>query len=333
MKRRTKITFILLVATAAGIFIVLKFIGNGTTTQKSTIREIHPTHGTIQTTVSTTGVVYPRNRLEVLPTVSGRIEKILVNEGDKVRRGQLLAYMSSTDRASLIDAARGQGSDAVKYWEETYKPIPVIAPIDGTIIVRTIEPGQTVNTTTDIVVISDMLIVRASVDETDIGRVALGQRASISLDAHPEITVMGKVSRIFYESATSNNVTIYYVQIECDHIPSVFRSGMSANIEIIEKMSKDALLLPAEAVSSENGESYVMVKGNGNGKSHPEKKVVTTGLSNNGMTEIKSGITENDTIIIVSKNFVLPKSNTGKNMFLPSGPSRNNRNPGPRGPM
>jgi membrane fusion protein, macrolide-specific efflux system len=329
MKRKSKIIIAVLVVAAAIVF-AYKFFGSKDA--EAVTKEIHPSRGNIQVTISTTGIVYPRNRLEVIPTVPGRIEKMMVNEGDTVRKGQILAYMSSSDRASLIDAARSQGADAMKYWEEAYKPIPIIAPIDGTVIVRTIEPGQTVTTATDIAVISDKLIVRAAVDETDIGRVALGQRASVSLDAHPEITVTGKVSRIFYESTISNNVTIYYVQIECDRIPSVFRSGMSANIEIVEKTRRNALLLPGETVKDDNGEKYVVVKGESEGKQRPERRIVTTGLSSNGNIEITSGLADSDTVIISSKTFVLPQSDSGKNMFMPSG-SKNNKNRGLRGPM
>lgn len=331
-KRKIKIIIAILIIAAGATLLVYKFTGAGSKDAKTAIKEIHPTRGDIQVIVSTTGIVYPRNRLEVLPTVAGRIEKIFVNEGDKVRKGQLLAYMSSADRASLVDAARSQGAEALKYWEEAYKPIPIIAPIEGTVIVRTIEPGQTVTTATDIVVISDKLIVRASVDETDIGRVALGQHASVSLDAHPEITVKGTVSHIYYESTTSNNVTIYYVQIECDRIPPVFRSGMSANIEIVEKTRRNALLLPSEAVKEDNGEKYIVIKGEENGKPRPEKRIITTGLTSNDDIEILTGLNDDDTVIVSSKSFVLPKSSSGKNMFMPSGPT-NGRTRAPRGPM
>jgi membrane fusion protein, macrolide-specific efflux system len=332
MKRKTKLLILLVVVCGAVALTV--YACSGGKNPQGVIRPVRPVREDIQITVSTTGTVSPRNRLEVIPSVAGRIEKMLVSEGDYVRKGQVLAYMSSTDRASLIDAARAQGPAAVKYWEETYKPIPVVAPIEGTVIVRTIEPGQTVSTSTAIVVISDRLIVKASVDETDIGRVSLKQKATVSLDAHPEINVTGKVSRIYYESATSNNVTVYYVQIELDKIPPVFRSGMSANIEIVEKTIKNALMVPAEAVKEENGEKYVLVdkKPKNGEKSASERKVVTTGMTKDGNIQIASGLEEEEMVLVSSSGFVLPKSEKNKNMFMPSGPS-SNKNRGPRGPM
>ena len=164
-------------------------------------------------TVITTGVVEPQNRLEIKPSISGRIEEILVHEGDHVRSGDVLAWMSSTERAALIDAARSQGNKELKYWEEVYKKTPLISPIDGEIIDRPVEPGQTVTTSDAVLVLSDRLVVNAQFDETDVGKVKIGQKAFITLDAYPDIQLDGVVDHIAYESQVINNVTIYDVDI------------------------------------------------------------------------------------------------------------------------
>jgi macrolide-specific efflux system membrane fusion protein len=91
-------------------------------------RTVAPERGDIRKFISTTGTVEPRNRLEIKPTIAGRVESVLVVEGQAVRRGQLLAWMSSTERAALIDAARMQGEAELGYWENAYKPTPIIAP-------------------------------------------------------------------------------------------------------------------------------------------------------------------------------------------------------------
>ncbi len=72
-------------------------------------RELTITRGDIDVTVLATGVVQPSNRLEIKPPIAGRVEQVLVNEGQHVRRGQVLAWMSSSERAALIDAARAKG--------------------------------------------------------------------------------------------------------------------------------------------------------------------------------------------------------------------------------
>ncbi len=313
MKAKTKVTIILgVIIAAALIFITSGFRKPGG--EKSTMKEIKPVTGDITLTVSTTGTVLPKNRLEVKSSVAGRIEKIFVNEGDTVKTGQVLALMSSTDRAALMDAARLQGAQSLKYWEEAYKPIPIVAPINGTVIVRSVEPGQTVTTTDDIIIISDILNVKAQVDETDIGRVKLGQRAFITLDSHPETVVNGRVAHIYYESATVNNVTVYYVSIIPDKIPEIFRSGMSATVEIVDREEKGVLLIPEDAVTTENGASYVMVKGKG--APAGVKRMITTGITSGGNMEVKEGLTPDDTILVKDEKFVLQQSESSKNPFM-----------------
>ncbi len=308
------------------VIILSAFIINKITSSKKTdlnVREIKPVIGDIRITVSTTGTVLPKNRLELKSSVAGRIEKILVKEGDEVKTGDVLVLMSSTDRAALIDAARLQGKEALKYWQDAYKPIPIVSPISGTVIVKSVEPGQTVTTTEDIIVISDRLIVKAQVDETDIGRVAEGQKAMITLDSHPEILVKGEVTHIYYESTTVSNVTVYYVVITPDIVPREFRSGMSASIDIIEKEKKNILLVPREAVAQNGGSNYVMIK-RGQGKP-PEKRVFTPGLSDDQNMEVKEGITGDDTIIISSKKITGAESSSSKNPFMPEPPGAKKR--------
>jgi len=316
MKFRTKIIIVFLMLSFAGFFFIIKF--SGANNSDADLKEIRPLTGNMKQSVSTTGTVLPRNRLELKPSAAGRIEKILVREGDTVRTGQILALMSSTDRAALIDAARLQGKESLKYWEKAYKPISIVSPIDGTVIVRSVEPGQTVTTSDDIIIISDRLIVKAQVDETDIGRVKVGQSAEITLDSHPEIIVRGKVSHIYYESTTVNNVTIYYVIIIPDRIPPEYRSGMSASIEILEKEKKDILMIPSEAILTESGKNYVMVR-TGDQKP-PEKRFITTGMTDEQYVEIKEGIGMNDVIIISSKKLVIQQAEKSKNPFMPEPP-------------
>lgn len=76
-------------------------------------REVMVTRDTLQSSILTTGDVRPRNRLLIKPPIAGRAESILVREGDAVKKGQILAWMSSTERAALLDAARAKGSDEV----------------------------------------------------------------------------------------------------------------------------------------------------------------------------------------------------------------------------
>lgn len=278
------------------------------------VKVVQPVKGSIKIFVSCTGTVLPKNRLEVKPPVNGRIESILVKEGDKVKIGAILAWMSSTDRAALLDAARGKGEKTLKYWEEIYKPIPLLAPIGGEVIVATTQPGQTVTTADAVVVLSDHLIVRAQVDETDIGKVTEDMKAVITLDAYPDTKIKAKVEHIYYESQTVNNVTIYPVDLLPQEVPEFFRSGMNASVDFLVQDKKDILVIPVEAVNK-NKENYVLLRQpNGN---EPVKARVELGITDDKNIEVLSGVTENDQIIVKSKKFSLPKSESGSNPFLP----------------
>ncbi|MBN1254693.1 MAG: efflux RND transporter periplasmic adaptor subunit [Deltaproteobacteria bacterium] len=280
---------------------------------------LNPEYGEIKTFISTTGTVQPQNRLAIKPPVSGRIEEIFVHEGDTVTVGQTLALMSSTERAALLDAARAQDNETLTYWKEVYKPTPLISPINGTVIVRGIEPGQTVTTTDAVIVLSDRLIVKAQVDETDIGKVRLQQTANISLDAYPQVKVRAIVDHIAYESKIVNNVTIYEVDILPVKVPPIFRSGMSANIDIIEQNKEHILLMPLEAVKQDNGGPFVLLA-QGNNK-EAVRRVVELGISDDKNVEIISGLTTQDTIIIDNYTYQpIKDSQQGSNPFMPNRP-------------
>lgn len=311
--KKWKILLIIIVIGGIAAFLIMR--SKGGASKGETTTEVTPAIGSIQSLVSTTGTVLPQNRLELKPPINGRVEKILVREGDKIKTGQTLAWMSSTERAALLDAAKDKGEDVLKYWEDAYKPIPLLAPIDGEVIVATVQPGQTVTTADAVLVLSDRLIVRAQVDETDIGKVKLGQSATVSLDAYPDVKINATVGHIYYESQTVNNVTIYNVDLIPDEVPGFFRSGMNANIDFVEQKKENTLLLPNEAVHKDKDGSYVLFS-QGPGK-EPMRQAVTTGISDDLNTEIVSGLNANDRIILKSEKYALPSDKQATNPFMP----------------
>lgn len=282
-------------------------------------KQINPSMEDIALTVVTTGLIQPQNRLQIKPSISGRIEEMLVKEGDRVIAGQILARMSSTERAALVDAARLESDEILEYWEAVYKKSPIIAPIDGDVIARYVEPGQTVTASDTILVLSDRLVVKAQFDETDIGRVNIGQDAVIVLDAYPDIRLQGVIDHIAYESEIINNVTIYNVDILTKAIPKILRSGMSVTVELIEKISRDAITVPASAVHYDGQRSFVLVKDASN---RALEKDVAVGISNDNKTEIISGLSLDDNIIVQDISGLPVRRQSGTNPFLPSGRRR-----------
>jgi macrolide-specific efflux system membrane fusion protein len=114
-------------------------------------------------------------------------------------------------------------------------------------------------------------------------------------------------------------VTIYKVDILPEAVPDVFRSGMSANVKIVQESKDNALLVPLNMVQQKNGKSFVFVS-EGPGEK-PVKREVKTGISDETNIEITSGLTAEDTIVEQVAKFSLPKSpTTGTSPFMPSRP-------------
>ncbi|MCL2335678.1 MAG: efflux RND transporter periplasmic adaptor subunit [Endomicrobia bacterium] len=243
-----------------------------------------------------TGQVTPRNRLAIKPPFAGRIEEVLVQEGDLIKKGEIIIWMSSSERAAMIDAARAMGDSEYKRWQEIYKPTPIVAPMNGFIILRQNEPGQTVTSADAPLVMADDLIIEASVDETDLRYIKIGDTLNMYLDAYPDDTFQGRVEHIAYESTVVSNVTVYTIKIRPLKKPKVFRAGMTATITVTAESKKDAMTIPSSFLTDKNGKKTVTVQ---TGKGVFETRNVKTGMSDGRHTEILSGINENDTVVIL----------------------------------
>lgn len=282
----------------------MALIGAGCTKKTQENRQLfNPERGTIAVELRLNGSVEPRNRLEIKPQVAGRMEEILVVEGQHVRKGETLAWMSSTDRAALLDAARATSDDEVKKWENIYRPAPLVSPLDGFVIARSREPGQSVSLSDVILVMADTLIVTANVDETDLRYIRTGTRVNIALDAYPDNYFPGIVEHVAYESQVINNVTVYEVKIRPEHVPAAFRSGMTASIICIAQKKDDALLLPVEAITYNGSKRTVLVAGTG-ADAADETRAVKTGITDGKNIEITEGVSENDQVVVTGKKLI-----------------------------
>lgn len=317
--KRTLVT-LLLAAAAWGGWAWWK---RGRAVQAPAYTELKVERGDLVLSVQANGTVQPRNRLAVRPPLAGRVEQVLVREGERVRRGQVLAWLSSAERAALLDAARARGPEALERWEGLYKPTPLLAPISGDVIARSTEPGQSVGSADAVVVLSDRLIVKAQVDETDIARVRPGQEAVIRLDAYSREPLRGRVGHIAYEARTVNNVTLYDVDVLPEAVPAFMRSGMSASVDFVHQRREGVLLLPLQAVQGRRGEAQVLVPGP-QGAARPLTKAVRTGLDNGEMVEIRAGLEEGDTVLVAAAGLPRAQAAAGSPLNF-GGPQQGNR--------
>ena len=265
--------------------------------------------------VETTGGVEPLNRIEIQPSSSGRIEKILVEEGRRVALGETLALMSSADRVAILDSARAMGDEQFNYWQEAYKPIKIISPIEGTVILKNVVEGQTVGANTVLFAISDRLIVAVGVDESDIGRVRTGQLAEIIRDAYPDSRVKGSVFQILDEGKNQSNVITYTVKIRPARVPDFFKSQMTANIKIRVTEPKPALFVPSRAVTLDASGATSVITALEKGK--PVHKKVVTGLDDGELVQIKRGLEEGEAVFYRGRPYRPQTASGGTNPLMP----------------
>jgi macrolide-specific efflux system membrane fusion protein len=289
MKKIIFIAVILIVAAAA--FFIFK--PKGETIDKTA----QISRRDLQVQFRETGTVSPRNRLEIKPPFAGRIEEILVEEGDKIKKGQIIIRMSSSERAAMLDAARAMGEQEFDRWQTIYKATPIVAPMDGFIILRSKEPGQTVSSGDPILVMADDLIIESQVDETDLRYIKIGDKLAIYLDAYPDENFEGIIEHVSYESTVVSNVTVYTIRIKPVKKPAVFRAGMTATITVTAESKKGAPSLPNNFISDRNGKKTVTVKTGKNGQAGFETKPVATGITDGRFTEILSGLNEGETVV------------------------------------
>jgi multidrug efflux pump subunit AcrA (membrane-fusion protein) len=293
MKKKVLITTLFAIAVTAAI-LIFKFKSPKQVIDKETTL----TSRDLYLELRENGFVTPRNRLEIKPSFNGRIEKILVNEGDKIKKGQLIILMSSSERSSMIDMARAISKQEYERCQNIYKPVPIIAYMDGFIISRQREPGQIVSSNEAILVMADDLIVETYIDETDLRYIKKGIRTKMYLDAYPEENFEGIVEHISYESKFLNNVNVYKIRIKPLKKPNVFKSGMSVRVMMIAKSKKNVPSIASTFISEIGDNKTVTVKTGGANKPAFETREIKTGMNDGIFTEILSGLNPSETVVI-----------------------------------
>ena len=177
---------------------------------------------------------------------------------DLIARSELDAAETklSLARASLAEnnAQVVQAKASLKQAETSLGYARIVSPVDGVVIARKVDVGQTVaaslQTPTLFSIAWDLtrMQIEASVDEADIGRIAEGQRAICRFDAWPDTTFEGTVTQVRLKSTVVSNVVTYTVIIRVDNSELKLKPSMTANVTIVTEEKKDVLKVPAAAL-------------------------------------------------------------------------------------
>ena len=183
-----------------------------------------------------------------------------------------------------------------------------IAPFDGVIASVPVNKGDTLSGGTVVAtLITTQEIAKISLNEIDAANVKVGQKATVTFDAVPDLTITGTVTNVDLIGTVSQGVVSYNVQITFDVNDARVKPGMSVSAAIITQVKTDVLTVPNGAIKAQGSSNYVEVfktapAGSEGGQAVPssilpDQQTVTIGISNDTMTEILTGLTEGQTIV------------------------------------
>ncbi|RWM73482.1 MAG: efflux RND transporter periplasmic adaptor subunit [Mesorhizobium sp.] len=188
-------------------------------------------------------------------------ERALVRAAALTKRGMatdqsLEAATATRDRSkAALDSAKASLAIAnadLKAQQTDFAKSTIYAPIDGIVLTRSVDPGQTVASSEApvlFVIAADLrnMELKAAVDEADIGAVKPGQHARFTVDAFPERPFDAEIRDISYASVTTDGVVTYDARFEVDNNELLLRPGMTATVSVVTKQAKGVLTVPAIA--------------------------------------------------------------------------------------
>ncbi len=191
--------------------------------------------------------------------------------------------------------------------EENLRNATIVSPIDGVVLSRDSEVGTAVSSillvgssATLIMTIGDLneVYVKGKVDESDIGKVYLGQPARITVESFKDQKFDGHVTKISPMGTEKDNVTTFEVRVSISNDKHILKAQMTANAEIILEEHKKVLAIPEGAVVYNKDKSTAVQQPDPTNEKGMRKVAIRTGISNGAKTEVLSGLTEGQQVIL-----------------------------------
>ena len=362
---------ILLVIIAIGIFGYRYYQQKQEKAQKPVIETAQAKYMNMKSVVSATGTIKPLESVEVSSKITARIKEILVEENQNVTAGQTVAILDGKDLETQKEQAEFTLSNAkIKYDRTSYlynigakskedlddaqynydtaqsklaetesdlAETVIVAPMNGVVIGEPLTAGtmavQGNNNPTVIMRIADLSKkqITAKVDETDIGNVKVGQKATFTVDAYSGKTFTATVSKISQtdvsnswdtssssssSSSTSAAVIYYSVTLDVDDPEGLLMPAMTARVEIETANKDNALAVPLSALKTDNNGSYVVVvKQDGT----TENRYVEVGIYSDDNVEIVSNLSEGENVSVAMAKKTTSSNNSDRRGGPPPG--------------
>lgn len=339
--------------------------------QESQVETVTVSRMDLKSTVSATGTIHPIDSVEVSSRITARLKTVNVKENDQVKAGQVLATLDAKDYEAKRDQAQYKvtnakaeydrvsylysiGADTQKQVEDAQMSYDtavsaltqassdadetnILAPIDGTVVGEPKTVGTMAVATSDnptvIMRIANLSSkeIKAKVDETDIGNIAVGQPATFTVDAFTDKTFTARVTAIAQTDTTNSwdttsstttttsssaSVIYYYVTLAVDDPENLLLPAMTARVDIHTADRPDALAIPLSALKTDTTGSYVVIL---NSDGTQENRYVETGIYSDEYVEILSGLEDGEKVVNTS---TVKQSTQAKQTQAGGGPPR-----------
>ena len=287
--------------------------------------------GSISTYITATANLVPEDEVTVLAEAEGRVTRLLVEEGDRVEAGQLLATLLRDEMESLVNKADLAADNARLAYERASRmsadnlisqedfdkttmdhriaeqelaeaewrleKTEIRAPFDGRVTLRNCTLGQNVRPGDELFVVTDFdpLIARIYLPEKEVLALDEGREVRITLKADDSVRFHGRIRQISPVVDTATGTV--KVTVQAIEPPAVVRPGGFVAVDITRETHEDALLLPKEAVLRELKKAHVFIARD----DVAEKRAVTLGLEEDDRIEILTGLDPGESIVIAGQ--------------------------------
>ena len=292
--------------------------------------------GPVASYISATANLVPEDQVEVLAESEGRVSSLAVEEGDRVRRGQVLASLVRDEAEIALAKAKVRASNASLALERARDTMEkglisreefdrltmehevarqevaeaewrlsrtvIRAPFDGIVTERMITVGQHLRPGDKVFEIADFdpLIARIYLPETDVLALRAGREVVLGLGADASLEFAGRIRQISPVVDTATGTV--KVTVEATDPPAQVRPGAFVTVQIVREQRAGAVLLPREAVVRELRAAHVFIA-DGN---VAEKRPITLGLEEGDVIEALSGVTAGETVIVAGQGGLKP---------------------------
>lgn len=272
---------------------------------------------------ATTVLETAENNLADLQAGADPDEIAAAEESVAEKKQQLADLEAGTDAIDLqtqqlvVEDRQNSLNDAL----DNYENYTVRAPISGTVANFSVYRGQNISSSSSLsTIVADQLTATVSLNEVDVAKIEIGNKVVLTFDAIEDLTITGEVAEIDSIGSTSSGVVSYDVLAVFDTQDDRVLSGMSVSATITTAMRQDVLVISSTAIKSQADFSYIEVIDGADSSDIslqgitstilPRQVTVEVGLSNDTETEIISGLSEGDLIIIRTISGLATSSST-----------------------